>query len=174
MHASTFLGALALCGTAMAIPAATATDKPTAALLEKRAEPTAPWVTIDDEGQPVKTVTPSVTTVDGTTSIVNGAPHDLTASVYTWTTWGVVTTSTGNPPNPTATAKSGEGTFARCSNLDGENAPFCSPYSNSTLLTGRTYYSKSWSTSWHFWRRELCQWLTRLASHLGSRVLQPH
>ncbi|KAL3958904.1 hypothetical protein ACCO45_007066 [Purpureocillium lilacinum] len=68
-------------------------------------------------------------------------PHDLTASVYTWTTWGKITTSTGEPPNPTATnVKTGEGSFSRCFNKDGPNAPFCRPAANSTLLTGSTYY----------------------------------
>ncbi|RDA89111.1 hypothetical protein CP532_2305 [Ophiocordyceps camponoti-leonardi (nom. inval.)] len=110
--------------------------------------PTAPWVTIDDEGQPAMTVTPSVVTVTGeegttttTTTIDHGAPHDLTASVFTFITWGAITTSTGTPPNPTAVdAKTGQGAFTRCFNRDGDVAPFCRPLLNSTLLTGTTYY----------------------------------
>jgi hypothetical protein len=105
-------------------------------------EPTSPWIEVDDMGQPTKTNTPSMTTISGTPSALNGAPYDLTASVYTWTTWGSKTTSTGTPPNPTATAGGGKGAFARCSNLDGDFAPFCRPNHNSTLLTGSTYYSE--------------------------------
>jgi hypothetical protein len=104
------------------------------------AAPTAPWVTVDDEGRPAATFTPSYTTNPTTTSLVDAAPHDLTASVYTWTTWGKATTSTGEPPNPTATSKNNEGAFSRCFNMDGEYAPFCRPSLNSTLLTGTTYF----------------------------------
>ncbi|KAH7156210.1 hypothetical protein EDB81DRAFT_786294 [Dactylonectria macrodidyma] len=111
-----------------------------AVAMEKRADQTAAWVTVDDEGQPETTYTPSMTVVDGTTSIEHGAPHDITASVYTITEWGKITTSTGDPPNPTAKAKSGQGAFARCHNMDGDNAPFCEPSSNSTLFVGSTYY----------------------------------
>ncbi|ODA76150.1 hypothetical protein RJ55_08433 [Drechmeria coniospora] len=108
---------------------------------EERVDPMLPWIAVDDEGQPSTTYSPTVTTIDGTPTPVNGAPHDLTASVYTWTTWGHITTSTGEPPNPTATkAGSLEGAFSRCYNLDGPFAPFCRPDINSTLLTGNTYY----------------------------------
>lgn len=110
------------------------------AIIEKRAAVTAPWVSVDDEGQPQETHTPSMTVVDGTTKIENGAPHDLTASVYTYTEYAKVHTSTGEPPNPTASGKSGQGAFARCFNQDGDNAPFCDPRPNSTLLKGKTYY----------------------------------
>ncbi|KAF4589460.1 hypothetical protein GQ602_003349 [Ophiocordyceps camponoti-floridani] len=105
--------------------------------------PTAPWVTINDEGQPAMTVTPSMATVSGTSTLDHAAPHDLTASVYTWVTWGAVTTSTGAPPNPTAVdKKTGQGAFSRCYR-DGKGddfAPFCRPLVNSSLLTGTTYY----------------------------------
>lgn len=106
-------------------------------------DPALPWISVDDESQPATTYTPSPTVVDGTTSWKNGAPHDLTAEVYTWTTWGVISTSTGDPPNPTATGKHGEGAFSKCSNLDGEQAPFCRPAVNTTLLIGNTYFSKA-------------------------------
>jgi hypothetical protein len=104
------------------------------------AAPTAVWVTIDDDGQPSTTFTPSYTTDASTTSLVDPAPHDLTASVYTWVTWGKATTSTGEPPNPTATSSNNEGSFSRCYNMDGEYAPLCRPSLNSTLLTGTTYF----------------------------------
>jgi hypothetical protein len=152
MHAIALLGAAAaLCSPAMAMPKATpepqlaALDLARRANIEPRADPTAPWVTVGDEGKPVKTITPSMTTISGTPTLVSVAPHDITASVYTWTTWGSITTSTGRPPNPTATSKDGEGVFSRCYNKDGDDAPFCSPYNASTLLTGNTYYSE-WDT----------------------------
>ncbi|POR36797.1 Uncharacterized protein TPAR_03006, partial [Tolypocladium paradoxum] len=135
MHASAILAGLALCRAAAAAAAPDA--------VEQRVEDlrTLPWVAVDDEGQPSKTVTPSVATVGGTPSPVDGAPHDLTASVYTWTSWGAIATSTGTPPNPTATnPATGEGAFSRCYNRDGDFAPFCRPLHNSTLLTGNTYY----------------------------------
>ena len=139
MHASTLLAAAALWASAKAIPAAHAVVD---FAIEKRAEQTDAWVTVDDEGQPVKTYTPSMTVVDGTTSIKDGAPHDITATVYTWTKWDEVITSTGSPPAPTATGRNGQGAFARCHNMDGDNAPFCDPAVNSTLYLGSTYYSK--------------------------------
>lgn len=113
-----------------------------APVMEKRADQTAAWVQVDDEGQPAATNTPSMTVVDGVTSIENGAPHDITASVYTITAHAKVTTSTGDPPNPSATGKNGQGAFARCHNMDGEHAPFCDPSANSTLFVGSTYYGK--------------------------------
>ncbi|PTB73517.1 hypothetical protein M440DRAFT_1404519 [Trichoderma longibrachiatum ATCC 18648] len=117
MHAIALLGAAAaLFGPATAMPKATPEPHQAAALdlarranIAPRADPTAPWVTVGDEGKPVKTITPSMTTISGTPTLVSVAPHDITASVYTWTTWGSITTSTGRPPNPTATSKDGEG-----------------------------------------------------------------
>lgn len=145
MHASAILAGLALCRAAAAVPSPEQRgDGAAAGQLQRREDlQTVPWVTVDDEGQPRKTITPSITTVSGTPSpIGDAAPHDLTASVYTWTTWGKITTSTGTPPNPTATsANTGSGAFSRCYNKDGEFAPFCRPLHNSTLLTGSTYYS---------------------------------
>lgn len=138
MHAATLLAAAALWASATAIPAANPNLE--LAALEKRADETAAWVSVDDEGQPATTYTPSVTTVDGTTSIVDAAPHDITATVFTWTQWGEITTSTGSPPPPVATGRNGQGAFARCHNMDGENAPFCDPYLNSTLIVDKTYY----------------------------------
>lgn len=142
MHASTvFAAAAALWATSVS-----ASAMPTAYLeeraLEKRADQTAPWVTVDDEGQPAKTYTPHMETSGGTTKVVDAAPHDITASVYTFTSWEKITTSTGAPPNPTATGKNNEGAFARCYNTEGDWAPFCDPANNSTLLTGNTYYGE--------------------------------
>ena len=108
--------------------------------LERRAGPTDAWVEVDDEGRPAKTHTPSYTEVDGTTSVIDGAPHDLTASLFTNTWYGKVSTSTGDPPAPSATNKHTQGAFARCNNLDGENAPLCDPAPSATLYDGSIYY----------------------------------
>ncbi|KFH45483.1 hypothetical protein ACRE_036640 [Hapsidospora chrysogenum ATCC 11550] len=118
-------------------PDATITEP---AVLAKRADPTAVWVSVDDEGQPARTITPSVTTEDGTTAIVDGAPHDITGSVFTWTSYGRVTTSTGDPPNPTATNKHTEGAFPLCENKDGDHKPLCYPTPSSTLFKDTIYY----------------------------------
>lgn len=150
MHAIAVLGAAvaALCSPAAAMPTAAPYPELEAlealhrrAHLQPRADPTAAWVTVGDEGTPVKTITPKATTISGTPTLVDVAPHDITASVYTFTSWGVITTSTGQPPNPTATSKNNDGVFSRCYNKDGKDAPFCTPYTNSSLLTGSTYYS---------------------------------
>ncbi|KAG9256065.1 uncharacterized protein F5Z01DRAFT_536558 [Emericellopsis atlantica] len=110
-----------------------------APVLAKRASPTAPWVRVDDEGRPAETLTPKLK--DGSDDEYdNAAPHDLTASEFTSTAWGRVTTSTGEPPNPSATNKHGEGAFSRCYNEDGDNAPLCAPAEDSTLFQGTTYY----------------------------------
>ncbi|KAG5663737.1 hypothetical protein KAF25_006322 [Fusarium avenaceum] len=140
MHASKILATMGFMASAHATVIRHERDLQVNAGLEKRADKTAAWVSIDDDMQPATTYTPSYTTVDGTTSIVDAAPHDLTASVYTYTSWGKIHTSTGEPPNPRATGKNGEGVFSRCYNKDGDNAPFCAPYANSTLDVKKTYY----------------------------------
>lgn len=135
MHASVLVALWAASAAASAIPAVTP-----AAVIEKRADQTAAWVSVDNNGQPERTYTPYMTVKDGTTEVRDGAPHDLTASVYTFTEWGKITTSTGQPPVPTATNAAGKGAFSRCVNMEGDNAPFCDPYVNSTLYAGNTYY----------------------------------
>ena len=143
MHASKILASMGLMALANATVIRYERDlQDDAPALEKRADKTAAWVTVDDEQQPATTYTPSYTTIDGTTSIIDAAPHDLTASVYTYTSWGKIHTSTGEPPNPQATGKHGEGVFSRCYNKDGDNAPFCSPYANSTLDVSKTYFGE--------------------------------
>ncbi|KHN96830.1 uncharacterized protein MAM_05386 [Metarhizium album ARSEF 1941] len=144
MHPSVMLGAgLAICAaSAVAVPAP---SEP--AVLRRRDYdnndnlPAAPWVTVDDNGNPSTTFTPVLTTISGTPSAVDAAPHDLTASVYTLASYGHVSTSTGLPPNPTATnAVTNQGSFSRCYNRNGPYAPFCRPSYNSTIYTGNTYY----------------------------------
>jgi hypothetical protein len=144
MHASKILASMGLMVLANATVIRYERDlQADAPALEKRADKTAAWVTVDDEQQPATTYTPSYTTIDGTTSLLDAAPHDLTASVYIYTSWGKAYTSTGEPPNPQATGKHGEGVFSRCHNKDGDNAPFCSPYANSTLDASNTYFGES-------------------------------
>lgn len=143
MHASKILASVGLVASASASVVRYANvNQQRDVVIEKRADQTAAWVSVDDEAQPATTYTPSMTVVDGVTSIVDGAPHDLTATVYTSTHYGEIYTSTGEPPNPTASGKHGEGAFTRCHNKDGSNAPFCSPYENSTLTTGKTYFGE--------------------------------
>ncbi|KAH9897551.1 hypothetical protein F4778DRAFT_744012 [Xylariomycetidae sp. FL2044] len=97
------------------------------------------WVTVDEDGQP-STVTPLVSTVDGTPTTIDAAPNDLTATVFTQTNYGKVTTTTGTEaPAPTATGKEG-GAFNLCSNTDGEYAPWCAPSAGTHLWPGWTYY----------------------------------
>lgn len=107
--------------------------------LAPRADPTAPWVSVDDDGQPQTTFTPTSTVVDGTPSVVNGAPYDLTATVFTASSQGELTTFTSSVPPPTAVAQSGAGAFSRCSNSTGF---VCDPAEASVLYPGKTYYSK--------------------------------
>ena len=148
MRSSTLLSAAAALGFAAAAPAAPSSS---ASLndLPKRDPPaaTAPWVQIDEDGQPKTTHTPSATVLeDGSTSVSDAAPHDLTATVYTRTWYGEISTSTGDPPNPTQTGsskkKNKSGAITRCFNKDGDNAPFCAPSQDSTLYTKGTYYGK--------------------------------
>lgn len=143
MRSSTILSAASLLGLAAAIPAAADPQQPDL-IIAKRDPPaaTAPWVEVDDGGQPKTTYTPSATVVDASTSIQDAAPHDLTASVYTETWYGEIETRTGDPPNPTPTGKGDQGAFTRCFNMDGKNAPFCAPAENSILYTDKTYYGK--------------------------------
>ncbi|KZZ93806.1 hypothetical protein AAL_05522 [Moelleriella libera RCEF 2490] len=92
-----------------------------------------PWVTVNDEGNPQTTFTPTAST--------NTPPHDIAASVFTINDYGVLTTRTGLPPNPTVTnAVTNQGSFSRCFNQNGPFAPFCRPTFNSSIYVGTTYY----------------------------------
>jgi len=113
------------------------------AILEARAalDPTGAWVSVDDEGSPAATYTPFMTTdSEGTSYLRDAAPHDLTATVFTYTNYAKVSTSTGDPPNPTATSKNKEGGFPVCKNMDGDHAPFCNPAVDSMLYQDTIYY----------------------------------
>jgi hypothetical protein len=98
-----------------------------------------PWVTVADDGTR-KTVTPVLTTISGTATVISGAPNDLTATVFTTTNNGQVSTSTGTAPLATATASDGAGSFLKCSNKDGTLAPWCLPTDGGSLYPGTTYY----------------------------------
>lgn len=126
-------------------------------LAPRQADPTAPWVSVDASGTP-RTVTPVLTTVSGTPTLLNGAPADLTATVFTRTDFGDVRTTTAGqaagdnggiaptasgvaaPPIPTASSVTGAGAFPVCANLDGDLAPFCMPSRGQKLAIGATYY----------------------------------
>lgn len=146
MHASVILGAGLAIRAASAVAVPTPSEPP---VLRRDYDnndnlPAAPWVTVDDNGNPSKTFTPIFTTISGTPSGIDPAPHDLTASVYTLTSFGHLSTSTGLPPNPTATnAGTNQGSFSRCYNKNGPYAPFCRPSYNSSIYTGNTYYGAS-------------------------------
>lgn len=145
---NSLLGGLAvLAATALALPADSEPAAPRVTeppllpnFLERRAGPTDAWVEVDDEGRPANTHTPSISEIDGSTSVIDGAPHDLTASLFTNTWYGKVSTSTGDPPAPSATNKHTQGAFARCNNLDGENAPLCDPAPSAVLFENSIYY----------------------------------
>ncbi|KAI1749808.1 hypothetical protein F4782DRAFT_533067 [Xylaria castorea] len=98
-----------------------------------------PWVTVDVDGT-ASTVTPVLTTISGTPTILSGAPPDITDPVFTYTSYGKVVTSTRSaPPAPTATG-GGAGSFAVCENMNGEFAPWCKPDGGTPLYIGTTYY----------------------------------
>ena len=105
---------------------------------QTRAAAIDPWVTVDESGRP-KSVTPVLTTVSSTPTVVSGAPYDVTGTVFTKTAYAVVTMSTG-AAQPVATGADGSGAFAVCRNTDGAFAPFCEPRNNATLYPGSTHY----------------------------------
>ncbi|GAW27033.1 hypothetical protein SAMD00023353_6400220 [Rosellinia necatrix] len=130
--------------TAASLLLATVRAMPNAALqLQPRATDVSlePWVTVNEEGK-ASTVTPVLTTISGTPTVLSGAPHDVTATVFTYTSYGkVITTTASTPPGPTATGGgSGSGSFALCNNLDGPFAPWCRPNGETPLYVGTTYY----------------------------------
>jgi Psg1-like protein len=108
-----------------------------------RADPTAIWVSVDDDGTPVTTATPQETTVSGTPTLADAPPLEVTGTVFTVTEDLRLVTSTGSPlPAPTG-SKDPSGAFARCfRKKDDEFAPFCDPAPGSQLFVGNTYYGK--------------------------------
>lgn len=143
MLSSTIMGALALCGAASAAVIAPAAAIITPApVLERRdpAKATDPWVSVNDVPS-ASTLTPVWTTDSkGSSSLKDAAPSSLTGSVFSFTSLGEPTTTTGDPPNPTASSTKGQGAFSRCFNKDGPHKPFCRPSFNSTIAPGHVYY----------------------------------
>ncbi|KAG0652032.1 hypothetical protein D0Z07_0908 [Hyphodiscus hymeniophilus] len=90
------------------------------------------WVSVDASGNPVATVNPTLTTIDGVATIINANPGATTSitgdSKPTSTLSGAVATSTGG------------GSFPLCHNKDGDFAPFCLPNNASSVYVGETYY----------------------------------
>ncbi|KAJ6789636.1 hypothetical protein PWT90_10888 [Aphanocladium album] len=144
MISSVLVGAVALCGAASAAvaapPAATITAAPVLSL--QRRDPAGtldPWVSVNEDPS-ATTLTPKWTTDSkGESSLKDAAPSSLTGSVFSFTTLGEPTTTTGDPPNPTTDKnnKKGSGAFSLCQNKDGV---FCRPRANSTLAPGNVYY----------------------------------
>ncbi|KAI0393750.1 hypothetical protein F5Y17DRAFT_431237 [Xylariaceae sp. FL0594] len=130
---STAVAGLALASSAYAVPNPVE-PRATDAALE-------PWVTVNADGEPA-TITPVLSTISGTPTIISGAPHDLTAEVFTYTSYGKVITTTSSAPlaTPTGTGDNQAGAFSRCHNLDGANAPWCLPKIDEPLYVGRRYY----------------------------------
>jgi hypothetical protein len=97
-----------------------------------------PWVTVDASGH-ASTVTPVITTVDGTATTIDPAPATLTASsASSAIDASLTTTSSGTTPSTT-----GGGAFQICHNLKGEFAPFCKPDNGSSVYVDETYYGRS-------------------------------
>jgi hypothetical protein len=101
--------------------------------------PLEPWVTVNEDGKP-STITPVLTTISGTPTVISGAPHDITANVFTYTSYGKIITTTSSPPLPTPTGDDDGGAFPPCHNLDGDNAPWCLPRLDEPLYVGTRYY----------------------------------
>jgi hypothetical protein len=93
--------------------------------------PLDPWVSIDANGNPVATITPFLSTVNGIVTTIGAAPAMLTAT----------TTSSQDDPKPTeASGSTGGGAYQVCHNLDGNFAPLCQPSNGTALYVGQTYY----------------------------------
>ncbi|KAM7202366.1 Protein of unknown function (DUF4448) domain containing protein [Rhypophila sp. PSN 637] len=95
------------------------------------------WVTVNRD-HVAATVTPIVTTIDGTPTIKDAMPYHLTGTIFTTTVHFDRSTSTGSAV-PTAN-KHGEGSFIRCSKPDPATKPFCLPTKNQTLYAGVNYF----------------------------------
>lgn len=146
MLSSCLVGAIALCGAASAAvaapPAAAITPAPVLHRRDATLGPAGsldPWVTVNEDPSAI-THTPKWTTDNaGGTSLQDAAPESLTNSVFSFTSLGEPTTTTGDPPNPTASNKKGTGAFSLCQNKDGV---FCRPRANSTLEPNNVYFCR--------------------------------
>ena len=89
------------------------------------------WVSVDANGNPVATITPFLSTVNGVAKTISAAPTMLTAT----------TTSSQGDSKPTEASGSPEGgAYEVCHNLDGDFAPLCQPSNGTALYVGQTYY----------------------------------
>lgn len=96
--------------------------------------PLDPWVSVDASGNPVATITPFVSTVNGVATTISAAPASLTAT----------TTTSQSDSKPTETSvPSGGGSFQVCHNLDGHFAPMCKPDNGTAIYVGQTYYGRN-------------------------------
>ena len=140
MHAPRrLLPAFLLLGAVAAIPAPQPAPTPVVDAREDKPN-LDPWVTVNESGQP-KTVTPVLTTISGTPTVISPAPYELTGTVFTQTDNGDVRTTTGPAPLPTATNAGGGGVFDLCRNTDADKlAPFCLPSDHATLYPDSVYY----------------------------------
>jgi hypothetical protein len=96
--------------------------------------PLDPWVSVDASGNPVATITPFVSKVNGVATTISAAPASLTAT----------TTTSQSDSKPTETSvPSGGGSFQVCHNLDGHFAPMCKPDNGTAIYVGQTYYGRN-------------------------------
>jgi hypothetical protein len=96
--------------------------------------PLDPWVSVDASGNPVATITPFISTVNGVATTISAAPVSLTAT----------TTTSQSDSKPTETSvPSGGGSFQVCHNLDGHFAPMCQPDNGTAIYVGQTYYGRN-------------------------------
>lgn len=106
------------------------------------------WVSLGPDASP-HTRTAAVTTeAGGAVRTTSGAPYMLTGSVFAVSSGTGISTSTGAPPPPEASATDGAGgQFAVCHNRVGLDGPFCEPAAGSRLSVGRTYFGSLQSLS---------------------------
>jgi hypothetical protein len=93
--------------------------------------PLDPWVSVDASGNPVATITPFLSTINGVATTISAAPESLTAT----------TTTSQSDSQPTETSVPG-GSYQVCNNLDGDFAPLCKPDNGTQVYVGQTYYGK--------------------------------
>ncbi|PHH51505.1 hypothetical protein CFIMG_000179RA [Ceratocystis fimbriata CBS 114723] len=101
------------------------------------APPMAVWVEVDADGQPVKTHTPSQTVIDGTTSLLDAPPYEITGTVFTEYHPDRTVYAT-RLPQPKS---DGSGAFPLCTATAGaDGSPFCWPREGDTLFVDTQYY----------------------------------
>jgi hypothetical protein len=94
--------------------------------------PLDPWVSVDASGNPVATITPVLSTINGVATTISAAPASLTATA----------TISSSDSQPKETSVTGGGSFQVCHNLDGDFAPLCKPANGTVVYVGETYYGR--------------------------------